>query len=284
MARMNTATPARRALSFPRLLRTTLAVCLACWIALAGARLFPSVPFNRDTALAARRGALSALPPVMLWAWERPEDLRFLDPQRAGVAFLAAELHLRGDEVAVRPRMQPLRVAEGAALVAVIRIESDPRQPPTLSPAQRRETLRAIEASARRPGLAAVQVDFDAVVSERPFYRALLGDLRGALPASLPISITALSSWCLGDRWLDGLPVDEAVPMLFRMGPDRSQVLARLARGGDFRAELCRQSLGLSTDEPLAQLPPGRRIYLFHPRAWDEASALAAIARTRELQ
>ena len=29
-------------------------------------------------------------PPVMLWAWEAPQDLRALDPSRTGVAFLAA--------------------------------------------------------------------------------------------------------------------------------------------------------------------------------------------------
>lgn len=34
------------------------------------------------------------LPPVILWAWERPEDLEFLNSQRFGVAFLAQTLTL----------------------------------------------------------------------------------------------------------------------------------------------------------------------------------------------
>ena len=32
-----------------------------------------------------RAAALARLPQVMLWAWERPEDLRFVDPRTTGV-------------------------------------------------------------------------------------------------------------------------------------------------------------------------------------------------------
>jgi len=230
------------------------------------------------TRMGASASRLRELPRVILWAWERPEDLRFLDPRVAGVAFLAAELHLRGDEVEFRPRLQPLRVPAGATLISVVRMESDGRQPPTLSRAQRGEAVRAIARLARRQGTPAVQIDFDAVTRERAFYREFLGELRQALPDSLPVSMTALASWCLGDGWLRGLPVDEAVPMLFRMGPDRPQVLAHLARGGDFSADICRQSVGISTDESLPDLPRERRVYLFHPRAWDRETAEKAMA------
>ena len=33
---------------------------------------------------------MPAFPHVFLWAWERPENLEFLDPHAAGVAFLRA--------------------------------------------------------------------------------------------------------------------------------------------------------------------------------------------------
>src|SRR5438309_12019664 len=47
------------------------------------------------------------LPNVVLWAWERPEDLRFIDPQRTGVAFLAATVSISSNgSVCFRPRMQ----------------------------------------------------------------------------------------------------------------------------------------------------------------------------------
>lgn len=99
----------------------------------------------------------------------------------------------------------------------------------------------------------------------------------------MPLSITALASWCIGDKWLTQLTpgtIDEAVPMLFRMGPDAANVARFLRSGEDFPVAACRESLGLSTDESLSQLllsgklaagsEPLRdkRIYVFAPRAW----------------
>ena len=77
--------------------------------------------------------ARAELPRLMLWAWERPEDLRGADPRTAGVAFLARTLYLSGDNVGVRPRLQPLRVAAGTPLVAVVRIETTLGKTPTYS-------------------------------------------------------------------------------------------------------------------------------------------------------
>jgi len=45
----------------------------------------------------------------MAWAWERPEDLRWL-PADAGVAFVASSIMLEGDEALVRPRTARLLV------------------------------------------------------------------------------------------------------------------------------------------------------------------------------
>jgi hypothetical protein len=74
------------------------------------------------------------MPPLVFWAWERPDDLRDLDARRAGVAFLAGTIFIRSiapdgggapDEgVVLRPRLQPLRVPEGVPLMAVVRIET----------------------------------------------------------------------------------------------------------------------------------------------------------------
>ena len=132
------------------------------------------------------------------------------------------------------------------------------------------------------PGIAAVQVDYDATVSERPFYRALLQDLRRSLPESVRLSITALASWCMGDPWLAGLPIDEAVPMLFRMGPDRLPVLLHLESGGDFGEAACQQSVGISTDEPVRWLPAGRRLYVFHPRSWSHGAVQKVLQETAQ--
>src|SRR5437870_8841 len=66
----------------------------------------------------------SHFPPIVLWAWERPEDLRSLDTKRFAVAFLAQTLMLKDDEVIFNPRHQPLQVSPNTKLMAVTRIES----------------------------------------------------------------------------------------------------------------------------------------------------------------
>src|SRR5262245_45879328 len=132
--------------------------------------------------------------------------------------------------------------------MAVTRIEVDHFEPPPFSSDQQEQVVSAVAALARLSNVAALQVDFDATASERAFYRGVLYDLRGRLPRTVGLSITALASWCIYDDWLSGLPIDEAVPMLYRMGVDRKQVLLHLEAGGDFRPPLCRQSVGVSTD------------------------------------
>src|SRR5262249_8979317 len=89
------------------------------------------------------------LPRVMLWAWERPEDLRSISSAKIGVAFLARTIELGSPPassaltnkeasgeiwfgrdsaaslgVTLRPRRQPLRVGKEAALMAVVRLET----------------------------------------------------------------------------------------------------------------------------------------------------------------
>src|SRR6185295_3469944 len=65
-----------------------------------------------------------SFPRVVLWAWERPEDLRFVDPKRVAVAFLAQTVVLKSDQVVFNPRHQPLEVAPETKLIAVTRIET----------------------------------------------------------------------------------------------------------------------------------------------------------------
>ena len=207
---------------------------------------------------------LPGLPRIFVWAWERPEDLSSLDPHSAGVAFLARTVFLHHGAVAVRPRQQPLRFAPGAVLMAVVRVESAGAPLPDSG-----ETAEAIVPAAQIDGVRALQIDFDALESERSFYRELLSAVRRRMPDSMPLSITALASWCDGDRWLHGAPVAEAVPMLFR-----TRIRVDPARMQD---ELCRSSAGVSTDEPLPRPPHGRRIYIFSPRAWSAQDLRAAI-------
>src|ERR1700752_465362 len=219
---------------------------------------------------------ISSLPAVMLWAWERPEKLDFIDPQKVGVAFLAKSISLDGERVSRRRRLQPLDIPSGTKVVAVVRLESNRKVPPSLSTSQLTSTSLEIIKVADLPNLSAVQIDFDATLSERDFYRRLLTDVRKQLPTSISLSMTALASWCDGDYWLADLPVDEAVPMFFRMGVESKQFRNRLESGGRFSREPCVNSAGVSTDEII---PPPRveRLYIFKPNPWHAASLSRAL-------
>jgi hypothetical protein len=212
------------------------------------------------------------LPRLMLWAWERPTDLRSLDAG-TGVAFLAQTLILRGGLVQTVPRRNPLLVPDHTALVAVTRIES--AHSGAAAPATVAAIAAAVAGTMSLPQVRGVQIDFDAAESERPFYRALLQEVRHALGRGVPLSITALASWCAQDRWMSGLPVDEAVPMLFRMGPVHAPYVG-LARSTAAAAIECRGALGTSLDEPLHVRAAGRRVYVFNASAWTDASLTEA--------
>ena len=70
--------------------------------------------------------------------------------------------------------------------------------------------------------------------------------------------------------WMKDLPVDEAVPMLFRMEPDRRRAHAGPDARGDFalREPLCLTSVGISTREPWPRDLTSRRIYIFPDHGW----------------
>jgi hypothetical protein len=213
----------------------------------------------------------NGFPRVVLWAWERPEDLKALDANRFAVAFLAQTLALKNDEVILDPRHQPLDVSPETKLIAVTRIESQKTtgQHAALSDAQRHKVAALILQTMRLRNVSAIQIDFDAASSERDFYRALLHDVRAKLPDNLALSMTALASFCVGDPWLADLPVDEAVPMIFRMGADDRSIKTRLSADEEFREPLCQKSYGIALDEPLdIKFKPGRRVYVFNPRSW----------------
>jgi len=243
------------------------------WFWLLGFR--PLNPFRAKTTAVSSR--LSAFPPIVLWAWEQLEDLDFLDPARFGVAYLAKTCTLQGDDLAVRPRLQPLKVPDGTVVIAVVRIETSAIDKPTYSDLQAERLIAVITQAARGRGIAGIQVDFDATASERAFYRNLLVRIRAGLPPREPLSITALASWCYWDDWISDLPVDEAVPMLFRMGVDSSNVRRSLESRTDFKAAPALHSVGISVDERLPWIPPGRRVYIFSPKPWTQESLQKAL-------
>ena len=213
---------------------------------------------------------LAAFPRLTVWAWENPEDLRALDPQRYAVAYLDQTIFI-SPQVSSRPRLQRLLVSPATRIIAVARIEAGAAGAAINAPGLPAQVADLIQRSAQKPRTAMLQIDFDATRSQRAFYINLLREVRMRLPEGMPLSITSLASWCAADDWISGLPVEEAVPMFFRMGIDaRPSNLPGWTY--PLREPLCETSAGVSTDEPWPALRADEHIYVFHPGSWTPAA------------
>jgi hypothetical protein len=226
------------------------------------------------TAVSAR--TLAGFPRTMLWAWHRPEDLRGLDSQKVGVAFLAATWFLGPDGPRIEPRMQPLLVDPGTPLMAVVRIEVVSRPLPAYDPTKIQSMAASLAGVVASSGAGGLQIDYDATSSEHTFYRQLLQQTRIAL-GDRPLSMTALLSWCTGDEPLLAAPVDEIVPMSFQLGVQSATSLKARSAAGELRSRRCANAIGVSTDEPTPQIEGDRRLYIFSPMAWTPAAARRAL-------
>ena len=214
----------------------------------------------------------NSLPQTMLWAWQRPEDLRFIASRSTGVAPLVGTSFLGADGIRMHRRLNPLSINEDTEVLPVIRIEVDTSAPPVFDHELVQQTVESIfNLVAVQGKVQGLQIDFDAPLSLRPFYRDLLFALRARMGPRAFLSITALASWCMEEDWLQDLPVDEVVPMLFGMGQGARSIREYLAREGHFPSGECRSAFGLVVGQPF---PGGtipnetRRLYYFAPRAW----------------
>lgn len=201
---------------------------------------------------------------VVLWAWEKREDLLWIDPSSTRIAILTATATITEERWRVVHRMNPAWIPPEAKLSRVIRI--DTRRALTRHP-DPVPFARALYESIRVLPFTEVQIDFDARESERIWYRSVLEALRTLLPSRIRLTMTALASWCIADDWLRNLPVDEIVPMPFRMGRDRLPVLQHLREHGSFTSAQCQSAIGVALDEPIP-IPHVKRLYIFNPEPW----------------
>lgn len=245
-------------------------------------------PRRRVTRAVALLSMLALLPQVSvaapaptdtwLWAWDRSEDLRWLAPG-TGVAYFAVQFDARGDTFTATWRRPVLQVRPDTRLLPVLHIEAfGTRRPPVLDGRAVALWSGQLAEAIERLAVPRVQIDFEARAGQRDFYRDVLAALRARLPADVRLSITALASWCGEPAWLSSLPVDEVVPMYFRMGPaERGLWRRRLAEPGAL-PPACRAAVGVSVDEwPALVAEVGmarlaglgdRPWYVFSPQAW----------------
>jgi len=182
------------------------------------------------------------------------------------LSILVGHLVIEQDRLRVVPRSGVLRIASGQAVEAIVRLEAYAVNAEIIDRLQAKIVDALAQLLTSIPAVGALQLDFDATHSQRPAYRRLLTALAQRIP--LPISITALASWCYGDPWLRGLPITFAVPMLFRMGADSATIRSRVMAHRLPMNAMCRKAVGISLDEPILLDSLWPRAYLFPAGRW----------------
>lgn len=212
---------------------------------------------------------------LTLWAWDTPENLKFLANEQTSVAYYAGTILVRADTVLFRPRKKPLEIPAHKTLCPVFRIENLAEG--AVPESAIADIVQIVDAYThiKDKVCQSVQVDYDATTSERTFYIRLLKALRRSLPDKTHISITALASWALDDRWMPTGIVDEAVVMLFSMG-DSDKVLKAIGRKTLSVGEGMTTSIGISVNEPTTNCQLSRlnviraahHLYIFDSHPW----------------
>ena len=223
-------------------------------------RLFGLLAAIACPAVAAPQDA--SLPGEIWWYWDRPAAQLPTPAPGVGAAVVVTHVLLSGAGFARQLRRSALRLPDGVVTMPVIHVEVDPARPFAGNAAQIEALRDAVVDVARRGGPSAwVQLDFEARQSQRDFWRAAVRAIKAALPAGVRLSVTALASWCYGDRWLGDVPVDEVVPMYFRLSRARPDYVLRSAAG--VAEPRCGQAYGVADDEPPWPVALTGRRYVF---------------------
>ncbi|MDI9408777.1 MAG: hypothetical protein QM523_05985 [Candidatus Pacebacteria bacterium] len=208
----------------------------------------------------------SELPGKIIWAWERPEDLRWL-PSDYGIAHVTYSIKLIGNQAIVRRNLNRFLHRPDMVVVPIVHVDPSFARPPTMNRQQLVTIVQTLLIQAQNSPSQWVQLDFEAVESQKPFLATVIRTARSMLPGEKKLSITALASWCFfDDQWLQDLPADEIVPMVFRMGRDRDRIRHTLGRSGTLPHPRCRSAIGIATDEPLVKVAASR-YYFFAPKS-----------------
>jgi hypothetical protein len=217
------------------------------------------------------------LPHIIIWSWESDENLKWLDPNKVGVAYLAGTIVLCRETAVFKRRRNRLIIPEAVKRFPVFRIENAYRHNlPT--EAAIRSAVDLIVTHSEPDRCAQIQIDFDAPERERKAYLTLLQAIKRRLPPNCALSMTALASWCLDDKWLRTAPVNETVAMAFCMGSGKAEVLSAMKHEQLDSGASCRQSLGIAlcetdTYQQLQELGYIKRcdhLYVFSPLGWNK--------------
>lgn len=213
------------------------------------------------------------LPPLMLWAWEAPQDLRTIDVNKTGVALLALTIAFHQSKIVYYLRKQPLYIPPDTYLIAVIHISNLPKNMLMSNELAQYWAIQITKAYKKR-AYNELQIDFDAVPSQQRFYQKLLIALRKELGEQTIISITALASWCTNDRWLRNanLPINYVVPMFFSLDTNQTR-RARFIKSFDSHqlATYCHGPIGLTTNHDWdVPIQTRQTVFIYNTGSWSQ--------------
>ncbi len=201
---------------------------------------------------------------LILWSWQRQEDLSYINKNTL-IAPLVGTISVRGNNLQVFPRSNHLTLKVSSKIIPVIRLEINPRF--SVADETFEKIILHILALTVPFKSDTIQIDFDATVSQRSFYKKLLNQLRCVLP-NIKLSITALASWCLNDIWIENLPIDYAVPMLYNLGEDSKQVKRLFLNKKQWKACKCYGYIGLHQKDLFVKIPKGWTAFIFNDEPW----------------
>lgn len=210
----------------------------------------------------------------MLWAWQAPQDLRGLDATKIGVAAYIGTVTITGTTVTVQANQTRMIIPHNIYRMAVIHISVSPFMKPALDQTVINKISNAILLLYRNTNMPALQLDFSAKNSQRDFYAQVIRKVHQQINPQTYFSITALASWCVGDRWIgqQHLPIDLVVPMYFSLAQtpqQKLQFIQAFPTRIQALAPECRNAIGIAIFEswqiPLhAQVP----IFVFTRGSW----------------
>ena len=214
-------------------------------------------------------------PNLVLWVWERPENLYFMKKEQVTYAYLAGTATKTDNGLMLYFRQQPLRIPDGNTTIATVRIEDKAKKATFIDSDIEEITNFIVKSCTDNLKNISCQIDFDAGQSQIEFYKKLITAVRGKLPIGIELSITSLVSWCTSNNsWFDDLPIDEIVPMFFRLGMDSNIYWQKITQGELLLDPFCQKSIGISTDEELPDkiYLKDKTIYIFNNQYWNKSN------------
>jgi hypothetical protein len=203
-------------------------------------------------------------PKLILWSWQRADDLSFID-DNISIAPLVATIVVDTNGVSVDPRRNALKTPKNAKLIPVVRLEISPHI--QVSDDHVNTIVRHIQSFVVSIKADNIQIDFDARKSQRLLYEQILKQLRTTMP-NTQISITALASWCVGDVWIDNLPITHAVPMLYNLGEHAHEFKRYFTKHQKWPSKKCQGHIGFEQNDIFTKPPKDWHVYVFNNKAW----------------